>query len=104
MILGLGNGLFVVGAIGSMMQLAAAHERATGTRMGVFGAAQAVAAGLAGLMATGTLDIARTVLPDAAAYGTVFTFEAALFLFAALMAARVMRAPAKPDATLVPGE
>lgn len=104
-VLGLGNGLFVVGAIGSMMQLAAAHERATGTRMGVFGAAQAVAAGLAGLIATGTLDIARTVLPDAAAYGTVFTFEAALFLAAALMAARVMRAqPHTPDATLVPGE
>jgi BCD family chlorophyll transporter-like MFS transporter len=104
-VLGLGNGLFVVGAIGSMMQLAAAHERATGTRMGVFGASQAVAAGLAGLMATGTLDVARTVLPDAAAYGTVFTLEAALFLAAALMAARVMRVePHKPNATLVPGE
>lgn len=104
-VLGLGNGLFVVGAIGSMMQLAAAHERATGTRMGVFGAAQAIAAGLAGLIATASLDIARTVLPDAAAYGTVFTLEAALFLAAALMAARVMRAPpVTPDATLIPGE
>ena len=56
-------------------------------------------------MATGTLDVARTILPDAAAYGTVFTLEAALFLAAAFMAARVMRAqPRKPDATLVPGE
>ncbi len=101
--LGLGNGLFVVGAIGSMMQLAAAHERATGTRMGVFGAAQAIAAGLAGLIATGTLDAARWVMSDAAAYGTVFTIEAALFLAAAVMAARVMRAPSQQP-NLVPGE
>jgi len=88
--LGLGNGLFVVGAVGSMMMLAAAHERATGTRMGVFGASQAIAAGLAGLMATGTLDIARLTLSDSAAYATVFTIEAVLFLLAALMALRIL--------------
>ncbi|GGX69396.1 MFS transporter [Tateyamaria omphalii] len=103
-VLGLGNGLFVVGAVGSMMQLAAAHARNTGTRMGVFGAAQAIAAGLAGLVATGMLDLTRLILLDAAAYGTVFTFEAALFLCAALVASRVMRATETTDATLVPGE
>ncbi|MEL7125067.1 MAG: PucC family protein [Pseudomonadota bacterium] len=102
--LGLGNGLFVVGAVGSMMQLAAAHAKATGTRMGVFGAAQAIAAGLAGLIATGTLDLARLVLPDATAYATVFTLEAALFLAAAVVAARVMQSDDYSDATLVPGE
>jgi len=102
--LGIGNGLFVVGAVGSMMQLAAAHARATGIRMGVFGAAQAIAAGLAGLIATGMLDLSRMILPDAAAYGVVFTLEAALFLVAAFVAARVMRAPQMNDATLVPGE
>ena len=103
-VLGLGNGLFVVGAVGSMMQLAAAHAKATGTRMGVFGAAQAIAAGLAGLIATGTLDIARLILPDAIAYATVFTMEAALFLAAAIVAARVMQGADYSDATLVPGE
>ncbi|MEL6807187.1 MAG: MFS transporter [Pseudomonadota bacterium] len=103
-VLGFGNGLFVVGAVGSMMQLAAAHARETGMRMGVFGAAQAVAAGLAGLIATGLLDLTRLFMSDAAAYGTVFTLEAALFLAAALMAARVMRATETHDATLVPGE
>ncbi|WP_299685010.1 MFS transporter [uncultured Tateyamaria sp.] len=103
-VLGLGNGLFVVGAVGSMMQLAAAHAKATGTRMGVFGAAQAIAAGLAGLVATGTLDLARLVLPDATAYATVFTLEAALFLAAAVVAARVMQGADYSDATLVPGE
>ena len=102
--LGLGNGLFVVGAVGSMMQLAAARARATGTRMGVFGAAQAIAAGLAGRMATATLDLARLTLSDGAAYALVFTFEAALFLAAALMAARIMRGADYSQAQMVPGE
>jgi BCD family chlorophyll transporter-like MFS transporter len=99
-ILGLGNGLFVVGAIGSMMRLASERAGATGTRMGVFGAAQAIAAGLAGLVATGTLDIARFVLSDAAAYGLVFGIEAVLFLAAALVAMRLL----KPAPMLQPGE
>ena len=102
-ILGLGNGLFVVGAIGSMMRLAAAQEGATGTRMGVFGAAQAVAAGLAGLLATGTLDLARVALPDGAAYSVVFGLEAVLFLAAALVATRILHGRvAQPQ--LQPGE
>ncbi len=103
-VLGLGNGLFVVGAIGSMMQLAAARARSTGTRMGVFGAAQAIAAGLAGLIATGTLDLTRLILSDANAYGVVFVLEAALFLAAAIMAARIMRNAPSENATLIPGE
>ena len=99
--LGLGNGLFVVGAIGSMMRLASARAGQAGTRMGVFGAAQAIAAGLAGLAATGTLDLARMALPDEAAYALLFGLEAALFAAAALVAARVLR-PSAP--VLVPGE
>ncbi|MBY5990490.1 BCD family MFS transporter [Roseovarius atlanticus] len=101
-ILGLGNGLFVVGAIGSMMRLAAAQEGATGTRMGVFGAAQAVAAGLAGLIATGTLDVARSFMSDGAAYAAVFGLEAVLFLAAALVAVRILHRPCAP--LLQPGE
>lgn len=101
MILGLGNGLFVVGAIGSMMRLAAAQPGATGTRMGVFGAAQAIAAGLAGLLATGILDTARLALPVEAAYGVVFGLEAVLFIAAAFLAERLLTAPAP---ALVPGE
>lgn len=102
-ILGLGNGLFVVGAIGSMMRLAAAQEGAAGTRMGVFGAAQAIAAGLAGLIATGILDVARLALPIEAAYGTVFGLEAILFLAAALVAGRLLKSRT-PSPTLQPGE
>ena len=103
MVLGLGNGLFVVGAIGSMMRLAAAEKGAAGTRMGVFGAAQAVAAGLAGLIATGILDVARLTLPLEAAYGTVFGLEAILFLAAALVAARLLDRGAR-EPRLQPGE
>ena len=99
-VLGLGNGLFVVGAIGSMMRLASARAGAEGTRMGVFGAAQAIAAGLAGLLATATLDLARLALPDATAYGLLFAAEAALFVAAALMAARVLA----PAPAAIPGE
>ncbi|MEO0485386.1 MAG: BCD family MFS transporter [Pseudomonadota bacterium] len=104
--LGFGNGLFVVGAVGSMMVLSSEREGATGTRMGVFGAAQAVAAGAAGLIATGMLDLIRLVLPDAAAYATVFTLEAALFCAAALVALRILRTTptANPDPMLQPGE
>ncbi|MCG6884289.1 MAG: PucC family protein [Silicimonas sp.] len=99
-ILGFGNGLFVVGAIGSMMRLAAERAGSTGTRMGVFGAAQAIAAGLAGLVATGTLDLARLAFSDSAAYGLVFGLEAVLFLAAALVALRLL----KPAPMMQPGE
>lgn len=99
-VLGFGNGLFVVGAIGSMMRLAADRRGATGTRMGVFGAAQAIAAGLAGLVATGTLDLARIAFSDATAYGLVFGLEAVLFLAAALVALRLL----KPAPIMQPGE
>ncbi|MEM9198106.1 MAG: MFS transporter [Pseudomonadota bacterium] len=103
-LLGFGNGLFVVGAIGSMMRLAAARQGAAGTRMGVFGAAQAIAAGLAGLLATGLLDLARIALPDAQAYGAVFGLEAVLFLAAALVAGRVLPLRTPAPAHAIPGE
>lgn len=101
-LLGLGNGLFVVGAIGSMMRLAAEHPGATGTRMGVFGAAQAIAAGLAGLIATGILDVARASFDNATAYGLVFGLEAFLFLAAAVVAGRLLQS--RPMTALQPGE
>ena len=48
--LGVCNGIFAVAAIGSMMALAGeGREAREGTRMGLWGAAQAVAAGFGGL-------------------------------------------------------
>lgn len=92
-VLGVANGSFAVAAIGSMMQMvsrgAAARE---GVRMGVWGAAQAVAFGLGGLLATATSDVARALLPSpASAYAVVFIAEAALFLVAASLAGKVFR-------------
>ncbi|MBC6442218.1 MAG: BCD family MFS transporter [Rhodobacteraceae bacterium] len=102
-VLGLGNGLFVVGAVGSMMRLAAKREGAVGTRMGVFGAAQAIAAGIAGLIATGIVDIAKRTMPIEAAYGTVFVIEALLFIVAALVAMRLLHSTG-PEPALQPGK
>ena len=71
--------------------------------MGLWGAAQAVAAGFGGLLGALLVDLLRRGLPDVQAFGLVFLFEAALFVIAALMAARVMDRQSLP-ATLVPGE
>lgn len=91
--LGMSNGAFAIGAIGSMMELVgkgAKHRE--GLRMGMWGAAQAIAFGLAGLLATVAVDLARTLLGDVAvAYAIVFALQAALFLFAAGLAAGVYR-------------
>jgi MFS transporter, BCD family, chlorophyll transporter len=105
--LGLFNGMFAVAAIGSMMALAGeGRERREGTRMGLWGAAQAMAAGFGGLVGAASVDAMRRVVSDPTAFGTVFVAEAALFLAAAAMAHRIMdRAPARPPSpSLVPGE
>jgi MFS transporter, BCD family, chlorophyll transporter len=86
--LGVGNGVFAIGAIGSMMSLStAAGGSQTGVRMGVFGAAQAVAMAAGGVLGAGASDVMRAVLgSDQLGYGSVFAFEAALFLGAAVLA------------------
>ncbi|SFQ06141.1 MFS transporter, BCD family, chlorophyll transporter [Roseivivax halotolerans] len=102
--LGFFNGMFAVAAIGSMMKLAGeGREAREGTRMGLWGAAQAIAAGFGGLLGAALADIARQFTADASAFGSVFLFEAALFLSAAWMARRVM-ASDPPLASLQPGE
>ncbi len=104
--LGFCNGVFAVAAIGSMMALAGQGRQAReGTRMGLWGAAQALAAGFGGLVGAALVDVMRvTAAGDATAFGTVFLIEAALFLAAAGMALRVMDRPAPHHSTLVPGE
>lgn len=104
-VLGAANGAFSIAAIGSMMRLAGqGRERREGVRMGLWGAAQAVAFGFGGLVGTGASDIAHRLLGDpSAAYATVFGLEALLFLAAALLASRI-EAPARaaPRAVLPP--
>ena len=104
--LGAFNGIFAVAAIGSMMALAGQGKSSReGTRMGLWGAAQAVAAGFGGLVGAGAVDALRAAIgSDAAAFGTVFLAEAALFIAAAGMAAMVIERRYEHTHQLVPGE
>jgi BCD family chlorophyll transporter-like MFS transporter len=106
--LGFFNGMFAVAAIGSMMALAGEGRHAReGTRMGLWGAAQAMAAGFGGLAGAGLADLARLMTDDASAFGAVFTFEALLYLAAAMMALRVMEggvSMSRQTGATVPGE
>ncbi len=103
--LGLFNGIFAVAAIGSMMALAGqGREAREGTRMGLWGAAQAIAAGFGGLLGAGAVDALRTVLPDPSAFGTVLVFEACIFIAAAVMAALIIERKPGRMGRLVPGE
>ena len=89
--LGFFNGMFAVAAIGSMMALAGAGRSGRiGTRMGLWGAAQAMAAGFGGLAGAALADVLRLWLTDGQAFGAVFVIEAGLFLAAAALAARVV--------------
>ena len=83
--LGVSNGVFAIAAIGLMMTLAGPREGA-GVRMGVWGAAQAIAFGGGGFVGTLAVDAARVVLgATVPAYALVFVVEAALFVGAAGM-------------------
>ncbi|MFB0613044.1 BCD family MFS transporter [Aurantiacibacter poecillastricola] len=88
--LGFCNGLFAVAAIGAMMGLAGKGRKSReGIRMGVWGASQAIAFGLGGLIGALGVDIARRMQgQDGAAFQTIFAAEAALFVCAALLAGR----------------
>jgi BCD family chlorophyll transporter-like MFS transporter len=98
-VLGVANGAFSIAAIGSMMSLAGAGaEPREGTRMGLWGAAQAVGFALGGLFGSAASDLARWLLGDPArAYGSVFALEAVMFLVSAALAWRI-RVPARAAA------
>jgi BCD family chlorophyll transporter-like MFS transporter len=89
--LGAANGAFAVAAIGSMMALASSgSESREGVRMGLWGAAQAIAFGAGGFAGTIAADAARHLLGSpVAAYASVFAAEALLFVYAAWLALRI---------------
>ncbi len=91
LVLGAANGAFAVSAIGAMMGLASQGRGAReGTRMGLWGAAQATAFGAGGLYGTGASDLFRTLIgAPAPAYAVVFASQAAMFLLAAKLAVGV---------------
>jgi len=86
-LLGIFNGAFSIAAIGSMMQFASiGSARREGVRMGIWGASQAMAFGLGGIIGTGLSDIARIILGDpASAYAFVCLLEGVLFVVAAYL-------------------
>lgn len=88
--LGFANGVFAVAAIGAMMGLAGAGgANREGMRMGVWGAAQAVAFGLGGLIGAVGVDVGRALTGSTSGtFMIVFGFEATLFLAAASIALR----------------
>lgn len=95
--LGLTNGTYAVAAIGSMMALVSkGGEHREGVRMGLWGAAQAIAFGTGGFLGTLASDLARSMLTSPVlSYAVVFAAEAGLFVAAAIMAVWVHRAPAR---------
>ncbi len=106
-VLGFANGAFAAAAIGSMMGLVDVGRRSReGVRMGLWGAAQAMAMGFGGLIGAGAVDLGRLLLgATAPAFAAVFLAEALLFLVAAGLAVRVARSldaasvPTAPGAT-----
>jgi BCD family chlorophyll transporter-like MFS transporter len=100
-LLGVANGTYAVSAIGSMMERVGRGTAAReGVRMGVWGAAQAIAYAVGGLCGTLAVDLARLVLGSpVAAYSLVFATEALLFLLAGVFALRLR----EPAAALRPG-
>jgi len=89
-LLGLANGVFAIGAIGSMMALTGdAKDGRAGLRLGVYGAAQAVAYAVGVSVGGAGVDVARALLGSPIrGYAAVFSVEAALFVVAAVLAYR----------------
>ncbi len=90
-VLGLANGAFSIAAIATMMRLASAGGAGReGTRMGLWGAAQALAFGLGGLVGTGASDLAHALLSGPrSAYASVFALQSLMFAVSALVALRL---------------
>jgi BCD family chlorophyll transporter-like MFS transporter len=98
--LGASNGAFAVSAISAMMALASQGKGAReGVRMGLWGAAQALAFGAGSLLSPATSDLFRALFgTPAPAYAAVFCGQAVLFLAAARLAVGVFSADAAVSA------
>ena len=97
-LLGLANGAFSIAAIATMMRLAGeGGPGREGTRMGLWGAAQALAFGLGGLLGTGISDLAHWLMQGhGSAYASVFALQAVMFAASAVVALRL--GPARASA------
>jgi BCD family chlorophyll transporter-like MFS transporter len=100
--LGVANGVFAVAAIGAMMGLAGADGgNREGMRMGVWGAAQAAAFALGGLMGAVGLDLGRALIGSVPrTFMIVFAVQALMFVVAASLALRGAVRGAQPLASI----
>jgi len=91
--LGLSNGAFAVAAIALMMALVdCGRERREGMRMGLWGAAQAIAFGIGGFVGAVAVDAVRAMIgTPVIAYALVFSGEALMFIIAAGLAVGIGR-------------
>jgi BCD family chlorophyll transporter-like MFS transporter len=93
--LGVANGAFSIAAIATMMRLAGEGADGSGrgregTRMGLWGAAQAAAFGLGGLLGTAASDLAHVLMGESRmAYAAVFALQGLMFAAAAVLASRL---------------
>jgi MFS transporter, BCD family, chlorophyll transporter len=101
LLLGLTNGVYAIAAIGAMMNMVSeGRDNREGTRMGLWGASQAISFGIGGFVGTAAADAARHLLPStASAYAVVFAAEAALFVLSAWLAIWIKR-PREQASTL----
>jgi BCD family chlorophyll transporter-like MFS transporter len=105
-LLGLANGVFAIGAIGSMMALTGdAKDGRAGLRLGVYGAAQAVAYAVGVSVGGAGVDVARALLGSPIrGYAAVFSVEAALFVVASVLAYRSASTAMAGDVVRTRGE
>jgi BCD family chlorophyll transporter-like MFS transporter len=104
LILGIANGIFTAGILGTMMKLASKGktEDREGTRMGLWGASQAYAAGIAALLSTSLVDVLSSILTEPAlSYGIVFSTQGVLFILSAFFGIYIVNKSQKTN-TIVP--
>lgn len=102
--LGVANGIFAVAAVGAMLQLASdGTDAREGARMGVWGAAQAIAFGAGGLLGAVIVDQLRHYMgQDSVAFQILFALEAMMFVIAALIATAAHITPKIAAGKVVP--
>ncbi len=91
---GLSNGVFTAGILGTMLHLASrgSGDNNTGTRMGIWGAAQAYATMIAVFVSTVLVDILGLMMNSLpSVYGIVFLTAASFFIAAAFLGSLIIK-------------
>jgi len=91
---GISNGVFTAGILGTMLHLASrgSGDNSTGTRMGIWGAAQAYATMIAVFFSTVLVDILGLMMNSLpSVYGIVFLTAASFFIAAAFLGSLIIK-------------